>query len=122
MFSAITLTYPDTPPLHAKIEIPDPANPARKIKVWSYGAHLLHERYRRVDKKLRQLVAQCLCDQPAHRPGLAELQAIIAHHLQTQNWEEENTDANLVQWVTQNIHNPPQYTGQPLPGMYWVDI
>ncbi len=119
MFVAITLKRPDTPPHHELISIPNP-NGAGRIKAWSYGSHLLHKKFNHIDRNLRELVAQCLCDKPAHRPDLAVLRTTIANHLQAQNWAGHDSDAELAQWVTDNIDNPPAVLGQPL-RPYWVD-
>jgi hypothetical protein len=103
MASAITLCRPPKPPINGKIKIPDPANPNRKITIWSYGAYLLNRRFSRVGIKLRRLVAQCLCDEPAHRPDPGELKRTIADHLQNQNWTGEDDNMTLFQWVGQNM-------------------
>ncbi len=120
MFAAITLKDPVISPYHEEIPIPDPNGGAGRIKAWSYGGHLFHKNYNHVDRHLRELVAQCLCDKPAHRPDLAFLRTTIANHLQAQNWAGADSNAALAQWITDNIDNPPPVPGQPQ-GPHWVD-
>ncbi|KAK4236342.1 hypothetical protein C8A03DRAFT_35751 [Achaetomium macrosporum] len=86
------------------------------VKVWSYGAYLLSGRFNRMDKKLRQLVAQCLCDQPAQRPGLNELKGVVANNIQNTNRAGEDSNLSVLQWVQQ--HRPILATQQP----HWVDL
>jgi hypothetical protein len=99
---------------------------ARKEEVLSYGAYLLEPKYKRVDKRLRYLVARCLCDRPAGRPRLSDLKSVIASVLRNTDWdsavgeedgEEDNSDAAVRQWVQINIGDPP---GPPDPP-HWVD-
>ncbi|KAK4140571.1 uncharacterized protein C8A04DRAFT_31908 [Dichotomopilus funicola] len=54
---------------------------ANWIRVWTYGGHLMDDRvpeYVRVDRELRRLVAQCLCNDPRYRPRMAWLDRKIA--------------------------------------------
>jgi hypothetical protein len=103
MVCAITLTRLPIPPSNGKLKIPDPNNRRRKITISSYGAYLLNRRFSRVGMKLRRLVAQCLCDEPAHRPDPGELKTAISNHLQRQNWAGEDTNLALMKWVGQNM-------------------
>ncbi|SPQ26524.1 e5d116fe-8e6a-4eff-85a8-5ff407c4962d [Thermothielavioides terrestris] len=119
MACLITLRYPLNPPRADPITIRDPADPRREIEVMSYGAYLLGRRFAHVDAKLRRLVAQCLCDEPAHRPRLAALQAAVARELDPSRvWEGRDADAEVDQWVRDNIAAPP--AGPPQP-RHWVD-
>ena len=120
MFSAITLCFPDAPQFPEEISIPDPNGGGGKIDVWSYGVHLLDKKFNHIDRKLRELVAQCLCDKPAHRPDPADLKNTIDNHLQAQNWAGHDSDAALTQWITANIDSPPPVPGAPQ-RPYWVD-
>lgn len=100
MVSAITLCHPHIPPMAGPITITDPQHPGRRITAMSYGKYLLHRRYDHVDRPLRHIVAQCLCDQPAHRPEMAAIKTEIAHELRDgRGWTGGDTDAEVVQWV-----------------------
>ncbi|KAK4119551.1 hypothetical protein N657DRAFT_674818 [Parathielavia appendiculata] len=107
-----------------EIEISDPNNPGRLIKAWSYGAYILNDRHwGAVDGELRRLVAQCMCDEPAHRPELQELQATIASRLANTVWAGTDSDANVQAWMQQNIGNPapPQNPPGQLPLWFMCD-
>ena len=121
MFAAITLSRPETPPHHEEMSIPNPNGGAGMIRAWTYGGYLLHKKFDRVDRNLRELVAQCLCEKPAHRPDLAVLKTTIANHLQAQNWAGHDSDAALTQWVMDNMVHPPVPPGQRQ-GTHWVDL
>lgn len=124
MICAITLHYPALPPFPKKLKIPNPrGGPGDQIEVWSYGAYILSSasekmQCKRVDKKLRELVARCLCDRPVHRPGLPELLEIIEGQLARDDWEGENTNGAVRRWVREVIDAPP---AGPLP-VQWVDL
>ena len=123
MVSAITLHYPANPPFPTEINIPNSRGGRwEQIQIWSYGGYLLTSGSKtmlcqRVDKKLRQLVAQCLCDRPVHRPGLTELLATIEAQVERNDWEGENTDAEVQRWVREVVDAPP---AAPVP-VHWVD-
>ncbi|KAK3305278.1 uncharacterized protein B0T15DRAFT_531814 [Chaetomium strumarium] len=142
MSSFITLCFPPVPPTPGKVKVnvttlnlsrnagqqqnnagqqqqPEPGTARRKeAEVMSYGAYLLEAKYKRVDKRLRHLVARCLCDSPADRPRLSDLKIMIASVLRNTPWGEEDSDAAVQQWVQDNIGEPP--AGPPDPPR-WVD-
>jgi hypothetical protein len=69
------------------------------IRVWSYGGYLLDDENRDcrgVDRELRRLVAQCLCDDPYYRPRLGILDRLVRHHIAAAGWEDEDTDDSVV--------------------------
>jgi hypothetical protein len=124
MVSAITLHYPANPPFPKEINIPNPRGGRwDQIQVWSYGGYILTSASKkmlcqRVDKKLRELVARCLCDRPAHRPGLTELLETIEAQLERNDWEGEDTDTEVQRWVREVIDGPP---AAPVP-VNWIDL
>ena len=120
MSTAITLCHPAAPPFPEQIEIADPADRAsgRRVRAWSYGGYLLGRRWRRVDWELRHWVAQCLCDRPAHRPRLAELQAAVDARLRAGGWEGRDADDAVRDWVRRCFGDPPPPPGPP----EWVDL
>ena len=107
--SAITLARPQTPPFPEQIEIIDPTDPtrSRKIQAWSYGGYLLNETFARVDWDLRHMVAQCLCDKPAHRPRLHDLLEAVDRRIRAGNWGRGGEDERIRQWVQQCFLDPP---------------
>ncbi|KAK4148388.1 hypothetical protein C8A00DRAFT_39054, partial [Chaetomidium leptoderma] len=61
-------------------------------RVWSYGGYLLNETWpaaARVDRPLRLLVAQCLCDDPYWRPRMKRLDWLVRHGMWRQGWRDE---------------------------------
>ncbi len=121
MFSAITLAYPERPPIPSRIELLDPITRKRTIRAFSYGATLFDPKYKDICRKLREVVALCLCDKPGDRPEPDALQAVIAEHLRSKNWVERDSDAAMAQWVVDNMDTALVIPGQPAPGNYWVD-
>ena len=117
MVNTITKCYAPAPPFPKQMEINDPAAPHNRITVWSYGAFLLTPTYKNTDLTLRRLVAQCLCNQPAHRPKLEDLLATITENLARIGNEGDNSDAAVRQWVTEAFGNP----GSP-PRSQWGNL
>jgi hypothetical protein len=116
----ITLHAPPRPPYPEEIEIVDRADFTKEIKVWSYGAFILSESFDRVDRKLRDLVVQCMCDEPQYRPELYELKMIIENHLANAVWQGEDSDARIVEWVKQNVGDSPGPVQQGQ--AHWIDL
>jgi hypothetical protein len=69
-----------------------------------------------VDQELRQLVAQCLCDEPGHRPHLQALLAEVRNYMANKQWGQHDTNAAVQHWVNQHANIPP-----PPAHRYWVD-
>ncbi|KAK3897910.1 hypothetical protein C8A05DRAFT_38517 [Staphylotrichum tortipilum] len=120
MANAITATYTQCPPIHSQMDIIDRNNPGQSLRVWTYGGYLLERRYRHVDILLRRLVAQCLCDQPAHRPNLDDLKRTIETRLAHHNWAGADAAVAVQGWTANVLGHPPGPPMQPVPP-YWVD-
>jgi hypothetical protein len=61
-------------------------------RVWSYGGYLLDKDYgavRGVDRELRLLVAQCLCDDPYFRPRMGMLDRRVRGAMRERGWPDE---------------------------------
>jgi hypothetical protein len=62
------------------------------VRVWSYGGYLLDDgkpEYKRVDRELRLLVAQCLCDDPYYRPRMHALDEKVGRLIRGKGWPAE---------------------------------
>lgn len=116
MISAITFHLPSLPPFPGKMQITDPQDGARKT-VWSYGAYILGPRYRKVDPKLRHLVAWCLCEKPAHRPPLGDLLRKVDEYLAAKRWGPDNSNETMQRFMRRNVDLPPP----PKNRTHWVD-
>ncbi|KAH6842485.1 kinase-like domain-containing protein [Chaetomium sp. MPI-CAGE-AT-0009] len=116
MISAITFHLPSLPPFPGQIEIIDPRDGVRKT-VWSYGAYILEPKYKRVDWKLRHLVAWCLCEKPAHRPNMKELLQKVDDYLETKEWGKKDSDEVVNEWIDVNVDVPPP----PPKRKHWID-
>ncbi|KAH6842483.1 kinase-like domain-containing protein [Chaetomium sp. MPI-CAGE-AT-0009] len=87
------------------------------LQVWSYGQYLLSDEdrgedeseYGHVSPTLRQLVAQCLADDPRYRPSLAWLEQQISDHIREQ-WAEEPDDGESArevrEWIKECLDAP----------------
>ncbi|KAK4152165.1 hypothetical protein C8A00DRAFT_16480 [Chaetomidium leptoderma] len=88
------------------------------IRVWSYGGYILDDNnpvYNRVDRGLRHLVAQCLCDDPYYRPRLETLELDVRTCIKRKVWDRGqpnhlispgNTDADVKEWVKECFDKP----------------
>lgn len=110
------------------------------IRVWSYGGYVLDEsdeaatrgplmRYDHVDRKLRRLVAQCLCADPYYRPRMRWLDGVVGGEIGRRwgggcggdgdgDWDggggsgaeskevEEDTDEGVREWVRELFERP----------------
>ncbi|KAH6617370.1 kinase-like domain-containing protein [Chaetomium tenue] len=116
MISAITFHLPSLPPFPGKMQITDPQDGTRKT-VWSYGAYILGAKYKKVDPKLRHLVAWCLCEKPAHRPALGDLLQKVDVYLAAKRWGPENSNETMQRFMRRNVDLPPP----PKKRTHWVD-
>jgi hypothetical protein len=116
MVSAITFHLPALPPFPGKIDIIDPQDGVRKT-VWSYGAYILENRYKKVDRKLRHLVAWCCCEKPAHRPHLRELLQMVDDYLAEKRWGRDDNNEAMDRWLRMNVDVPPP----PANRKHWID-
>ncbi|KAK3897375.1 hypothetical protein C8A05DRAFT_39075 [Staphylotrichum tortipilum] len=123
MTCLITQVYTSAKPLQGTIKIPNPLNMSDPRKVVSYGAHILHPRYDRVDPALRQLVAECLCDEVMERPPLDRLLVYINASLQgrANSWVGEDSAAEVQVWVARHTGMPPAVPVAPVPA-HWVHL
>jgi hypothetical protein len=65
------------------------------LRVWSYGGYLLDKDYEavgRVDRELRLLVAQCLCDDPFFRPRMRMLDRRVRRTMWDRGWRDEGCE------------------------------
>jgi hypothetical protein len=65
------------------------------IRVWSYGGYLLDDgnpEFKRADRELRLLVAQCLCDDPYYRPRMSALDDKVGRLIRERGWAVEGDD------------------------------
>ncbi|KAK4148579.1 kinase-like domain-containing protein [Chaetomidium leptoderma] len=106
MICVITFCMPEVPHRPDQMYINDPKDGTRK-KVWSFGTYVLDPRHQRVDYELRELVAQCLCEEPAHRPHLKELLQKVTGYLTNKQWGPQDNDVAVRKWVYKNAHSPP---------------
>ncbi len=123
MSCLITQAYTSPKPLPGVIEVPNGLNMAAPREVISYGAYLLEPRFDRVDMALRQLVAECLCDDVMDRPPLDRLLAYIDATLQGRagSWAGEDSAPQVQAWVAQHMGTPPAVPVPPMPA-HWVDV
>ena len=123
MTCLITQTHTSAKPYQGVITVPNPVNMSAPRKVISYGAHILKPRYDRVDRELRQLVAECLCDEPMERPPLDRLLTYINASLQgrANSWVGEDSAAAVQAWVAEHTGAPPAVPVAPVPA-HWVDL
>ncbi|KAK4098423.1 hypothetical protein N658DRAFT_509591 [Parathielavia hyrcaniae] len=118
----ITMHSPALPPYPEEIDIFDPANPLQQIRAWSYGGYLLDDRrWGGVDRELRLMVAQCMCDVPAHRPDLMQLQGAIAEKMANAVWAGADDTPQVRAWVQMMVAQPVPPQAPPGQPALWVD-
>ncbi|KAK3311806.1 hypothetical protein B0H66DRAFT_609065 [Apodospora peruviana] len=61
---------------------------AKKKTKWTYGGYLLQEQFEHVDMDLRRLVMRCMMDDPADRPEMEEIGAMIEAKLASEEEED----------------------------------
>lgn len=105
MICVITLCMPAMPHHPGQMYIDDPKDGIRK-KVWSFGTYILDPRYQTVDYELRELVAQCLCEEPAYRPHLKELVQKVTDYLSNKQWGPQDHEVLVRKWVHKNANSP----------------
>ena len=85
-------------------DLPEDSGRHIKKKLSTFGFHLLNSEYAHVDFRLRHLVARCLCEEPADRPGFEEIHAEI-------QWAWDKRDptelAAAAQWCKDYFERPP---------------
>ncbi|KKY35551.1 putative serine threonine protein kinase [Diaporthe ampelina] len=72
----ITRMLPDVPPACTQGRITKPDGTAQTV--WTYSGHLLGSEFDHYDPLLRSTVAWCMAHRPADRPGILELERLIA--------------------------------------------
>ncbi|KAK0616855.1 kinase-like domain-containing protein [Immersiella caudata] len=81
---------------------------------WTYGGYLDDPRFVTVSQELRDLVKQCLCDDPSHRPALDVLSRTIRTRI-TRGWQRRCFASDtLRQWVESKFTDPPRLIGRHL--------
>jgi len=79
---------------------------------WTYGGVLLGPAFDAVEYELRDLVAQCLCDDPAERPEMDVLLGIIDQQL-AGPWHAPQDDASIRAWSDNAFGNPAPRASRP---------
>ncbi|KAK0644454.1 kinase-like domain-containing protein [Cercophora newfieldiana] len=112
MYTAITQCVPpDGAPWPQRMNFTTlPTPPGNYVRIinnaWTYGGHLDDAAYNSVSAELRELVKQCMCDDPAHRPDARSLlQEILRHHRQRR--PPRLTPNRMRAWADRRINFPP---------------
>ncbi|KAK3331514.1 hypothetical protein B0H66DRAFT_598995 [Apodospora peruviana] len=80
---------------------------AKKKTKWTYGGYLLQEQFEHVDMDLRRLVMRCMMDDPADRPEMEEIGAMIEAKLASEEEEDADEDQAMHDELSNEIVKGP---------------
>ncbi|KAK3388581.1 kinase-like domain-containing protein [Sordaria brevicollis] len=112
MYNLITLREYEAGPVPALAELRYPDGSVKEV--WGYGMDLLVCPYSNIDFDLVNVVAACLCHDPADRPDMHDLERLIDSKVEAQPMDGPGADL-VRQWSMQHFQGapPPSYKKMP---------